>query len=173
MWQTALRRFSLDFKIPESVIGHPFEIQLKLKSREFVHNTHFIDLIVLKFCNIHFTMIQSFKYFAKSTTESLPWSVQNSKTILQVRNTLWANEISRDLGLIWVWGGYIAQPSGFPHSGSLAKITFCEFPGVSLKNYLNFPVQTPYYVSSNLDILQPNSSLHCTFFPFFIAWEKQ
>ena len=42
------------------------------------------------------SVIQSFWHFAKSTTVSLPYSVQNFKTVGQIRNKLWANETSRD-----------------------------------------------------------------------------
>ena len=45
---------------------------------------------------------QSFSNFAQSRAVSLPYSVQNLRTIELTKSKLWTNEISRDLSLRWV-----------------------------------------------------------------------
>ena len=54
----------------------------------------------------YFVIVQSFSNFAQSTTATLSCSVQNFKMIGQRRCTLWADEISGDLSLRGVSGGY-------------------------------------------------------------------
>ena len=44
--------------------------------------------------------------FAQSVAISLPYSVQNCKTIEQIKRMLWTNKISRDLNLRWVSDEY-------------------------------------------------------------------
>ena len=48
---------------------------------------------------IYRSVVKSFWNFEQSTAVILPCSVQNFKTIWQICNTLWSNEISRDLSL--------------------------------------------------------------------------
>ena len=52
------------------------------------------------------SILQSSWNFAQNTAVSLPCSVQNCKTIGQLRQMLWTNEISRDLSSRWVWDRY-------------------------------------------------------------------
>ena len=53
------------------------------------------------------SFFQSFWSFTQSTRLSLPCSVQKfKKTIGCMTNKIWTNDISRDLGLRWVWDGY-------------------------------------------------------------------
>ena len=84
------------------------ETHLKLKSCEisFVHNTRFKYPISLKICTV-----------------SLPRSVQNFKTIGQLRLVLWASEISWDLGLrCFGWVSHFAQRHGFNFNASLVSM---------------------------------------------------
>ena len=51
-------------------------------------------------------IVKSVWSLSQSMEVSVPCSVQNFKTIWSLIHRLWANEVSRDLGLRWVSGGY-------------------------------------------------------------------
>ena len=57
------------------------------------------NLVKSRLPTTYFAAARSFWNFAPSTPEILSCSVQNLKTIGSLRNKLWANHISRDLGL--------------------------------------------------------------------------
>ena len=61
------------------------------------------------------SILQSAWNFAQSMAASLSFSVQNVKTIEQLRQMLWMNEISQDLSLGWISVGYrlLEQRIGF------------------------------------------------------------
>ena len=73
-------------------IGHPSETHFKLKSREvsFAHNP-------ARGCSI---------VFAQSTSVIPSCSLQNFKTVGQLKRMLWTSELSWDLSLGWVSDGY-------------------------------------------------------------------
>ena len=66
------------------------------------------------------SMVKSLWNCAQGTAVILPCSVQNLKTISQLRNDLWASEILRDLGLRWVSEGTASAPSN-RHRSSRGK----------------------------------------------------
>ena len=81
----------------------------------------------------YFADARSFWNFAQTTTEVLSWSVQNFKTIGQLKQVLWTNEISRDICLIWVSDGHPTW-TAFPVQGwgLLGRFPpFLDFPNVS------------------------------------------
>ena len=57
-------------------------------------------------CLAFVSVDQSFWNFEKNTEVVLPYSVQHFTVIMKPRHYLWANEISRGLGLRCVSGGY-------------------------------------------------------------------
>ena len=84
--------------LPSWLDPYPFGTHLELKSHEisFVHNICFNCPIILTFCTQHSSDI--------CITGVL---MQNFIMIGVMKNKLWANEISRDLGLKWVLDGYL------------------------------------------------------------------
>ena len=59
------------------------------------------------------SVVQSFWNFEQRTAVSLSCDVQNFKITGQLRNTLWANETSRDLSLRYVSDGYTILHKGW------------------------------------------------------------
>ena len=73
----------------------------------------------------------SFWKIAQSKVDTLPWYVQKIKTIWQMSNKLWANEISGDLRLRCVSDGYpiLQQPQASMHEGILNPYRLVPFFG--------------------------------------------
>ena len=62
------------------------------------------NLVKTRLPTTYFSFTQSFWNLAQSTSVSLPCSVQNLKSIGQVKWMLWTNKISWELSLWWVSG---------------------------------------------------------------------
>ena len=93
-------------------MGYPPETHLKLKSREIslAHNSRF-----------------SYPIVAHSTGMILPHSVQNFERIGQLRNTLWVNEILRDLDDYFPGTGTIVELPQFRRSNpDMGKVGTCR-----------------------------------------------
>ena len=74
---------------------------LWLRFRRIIHS----HLLKYHLPITYFSVIKSFRKFSQSMAVSLPCSIQNFKTIRQLKRMSWTNEISRDLSLRWVSNG--------------------------------------------------------------------
>ena len=83
---------------------------------------------------VYFLFTQSFWKIAQCMAMTLPCFLEDFKTIGQQKRVLWANEISRDLGLTRVSDGYSIQHN------ALVLFLLCDQPGV-LYN-IRYPSET-------------------------------
>ena len=101
---------------------------------------------------IPISVVKWFRNFAQNTTMTPPCSVQNFKTIWQLRKTLLVNEISRDLSFGWISEGVILYCNSLLSCANCTDMTGERGAGRVVKSKMQAP--SPYGIAAPVNDCQ-------------------